>query len=169
MRAEEPVVRRVRPQDWPLVRDLRLEALADTPIAYLEALESAQSLADDDWRARSLRGAVGGDSCQVLAVVGARPVGTSVAFVADGRAWLAAVYVTPSWRGRDLLARLVAPCGAWAAREGLDELRLEVHESNVPARRAYARLGFAETGETTPYPLEPGGLEVVMRRAVQDA
>ena len=169
MRAEEPVVRRVRPQDWRHVRDLRLEALADTPIAYLEALESAQSLTDDDWRARSLRGAAGGDSFQDLALHGERPVGTSVAFVAAGRAWLAGVYVTSSWRGRDLLARLVGPCGAWAAQEGFDELRLEVHESNVPARRAYARLGFVETGETTPYPLAPGGLEVVMRRAVQDA
>ena len=41
-------------------------------------------------------------------------------------------------------------------------LRLEVHETNLRARAAYARLGFVETGATVPYPLEPGGLEVEM-------
>jgi GNAT superfamily N-acetyltransferase len=166
--AEEPVVRRIGPDDWPLLRDLRLEALADTPIAYLETLAAAQALADDDWQARARRGAEGGDSCQVLALTAGKAVGTTVALLADGRAWLAAVYLTRSWRGRDLLARLVSPCEAWAARAGADELRLEVHETNVRARWAYARLGFAETGETLPYPLEPGGLEVVMARVVGD-
>ena len=56
MRAE---VRRIVPDDWPALRALRLEALEDTPIAFLETLEAARALGDEAWRARAARGAVG--------------------------------------------------------------------------------------------------------------
>lgn len=147
------LVRRVSPADGPLLRALRLEALADTPIAYLETLEAATALPDGAWTARAVRGAVGGDSHQVLALDGARPVATTVVFQDADAAWLAAVYVTPSHRGTGLLARLLAPCAAWARERGATELRLEVHEDNPRAAAAYARLGFVATGERRPYPL----------------
>ena len=44
----------------------------------------------------------------------------------------------------------------------LRDLRLEVHEDNGPARAAYARLGFADTGVRRPYPLDPTGDELEM-------
>ncbi len=159
---DEPVVRRVVQADWPALRALRLEALADCPIAYLETLAAAELLADSAWQARAARGARGGDSCQVLALQDGRPVGTCVTFLLDGAPWLAAVYVTPRARGRGLLARLLAPCAEWARAHGGSRLTLEVHEDNGRARQAYARLGFVATGATTPYPLPPGGLEQEM-------
>ncbi|MCW2615448.1 MAG: acetyltransferase [Frankiales bacterium] len=92
-------VRRVGPDDWRLVRALRLEALGDTQIAYLETLAEAQQLDDVAWQARATRGAPGGDSHQVLALQAGRPVGTAVSFVDDRAAWLAAVYLAPAVRG----------------------------------------------------------------------
>jgi ribosomal protein S18 acetylase RimI-like enzyme len=157
-------VRRVVPEEWPALKALRLEALADTPIAYLETLADAQAAPDPLWQQRAARGAVGGDSFQVLAWDGARPVGTAVSFVRDGAAWLAAVYVTPAERGAGLLARLVERCAAWGREQGATALRLEVHEGNARAIRAYEKLGFGDTGERTPYPLDPGGLELLMER-----
>ena len=158
----EVEVRRVVPEDWPALRALRLEALEDTPIAYCEALDAARALDDDAWRARAARGAVGGDSVQVLALRAGEPVATAVGFVEDGRAWLAAVYVTPAERGRALLARLLEPVAAWARGQGCAELVLEVHEDNARARSAYARLGFVDTGRRRPYPLDPSGDELEM-------
>lgn len=152
-------LRRVRPEDWPSSRALRLEALADTPIGFLETLEQAQQADDATWQQRAARGAEGGDAFQVLAWDGERPVGTCVSFVRDGRTWLAAVYLSPGARGRGLLAEMVERCADWARQGGAPELVLEVHETNVRARAAYAKLGFVDTGRTTPYPLEPGGLE----------
>lgn len=152
-------IRRVRPEDWPRTRALRLEALADTPIGFLETLAQAQQLDDAAWQRRAARGAEGGDSFQVLAWDGDRPVGTCVSFVQDGRAWLAAVYVAPDARGQGLLSSMVEACADWARDGGAPELVLELHETNARARAAYARLGFVDTGRTTPYPLEPGGLE----------
>ena len=170
MPAEEPHLRRVGRGDWAALRDLRLEALADTPVAYLETLDAARALGDDAWQARARRGAEGGDSVQVMAFDQQRAVSTSVGFVAGGTAWLAAVYVTPAWRGRGLLGPMVDRVGAWARERGEPRLTLEVHEDNGPARAAYARLGFAETGVRRPYPLDPTGDEVEMvldlRRAV---
>ena len=157
-------VRRVTFDDWRDLRDLRLEALADTPFGYLETLADAQVLPDDAWQARAARGADGGDSFQVMAWDGARPVGTSVSFLRDGRAWLAAVYVAPSHRGRGVLDELVGRCAIWARQQGPTALRLEVHERNTRAQAAYERLGFVATGERAPYPLPPGGEELIMER-----
>ena len=157
-------VRRIRPEDWPASKALRLEALADTPIGFLETLAQAQPLDDATWQARAARGAEGGDSFQVVAETGGRLVGTCVSFVRDGRAWLAAVYLSPEARGRGLLGELVQRCADWARAQGAPELVLEVHEDNARARTAYARLGFAETGTTRPYAPDPSRLELEMVR-----
>jgi RimJ/RimL family protein N-acetyltransferase len=155
-------IRRVRPEDWPRTRSLRLEALADTPIGFLETLELAQQLDDEAWQARAARGAEGDESFQVVAWDGGRPLGTCVSFVGDGRAWLAAVYVTPAARGRGLLGALVRRCADWARERDQPELVLEVHEDNLRARRAYEKLGFVESGATRPYPLDPSRSELEM-------
>ena len=59
---------------------------------------------------------------------------------------------------------MVEQVAAWAGGQGARRLRLLVHESNVPAQRAYARLGFVETGHREPYPLDPTTDEVEMAR-----
>ena len=157
-------VRRVVPDDWPALRALRLEALEDTPIAFLETLEAARALGDEAWRTRAARGAAGGDSVQVLAFDRTgTALGTCVGFVSDDRAWLAAVYVTPAARGRGLLAPMLEQVAAWVGAQGQDVLLLEVHEDNAAARRAYERLGFVATGGRRPYPLDPSGDELEMR------
>ena len=84
-------VRRVREQDWPELRALRLEVLADTPIGFLETPADAERAPDETWRARALRGTPAGDSCQVLGWDGDRPVGTTVGFLRDSAGWLGAV------------------------------------------------------------------------------
>ncbi len=155
MRAELQV-RVAGPDDWALWRDLRLEALEDTPIGFVETFEDAADKTEDDWRSR-----MSNVPFSVLAEVDGVPVGMASAFLYDQRVFLGAVYVTPDWRGCGVLALLVGPVTDWA-RARTDRLVLEVHETNLPARSAYARLGFLDTGATTPYPLEPGGLEVEM-------
>ena len=161
-------IRRVRPEDWQDLRALRLESLADTPLGFLETLADAEAKPDEDWQARAQRGAADGDavrdSFQVLAWDDERPVATTLTFLEDGAAWLAAVYVAPAYRGQGLLAELADRCAAWARERGMSVLRLEVHEDNARAQTAYRRLGFVDTGDRSPYPLPPGGQELVMER-----
>ena len=163
------VVRRIEPVHWAQNRALRLEALENYPLGFLETLESARELADPAWQARAARGAAGGDSFHALAFAGELAIGNSVSFVSDEIAWLAAVYVSPAYRGTGLLARLVDACAGWVLEQGLSSIDLEVHEDNPRARTAYAHLGFVETGDTQPYPLPPGGSELRMRLTLAQA
>ncbi len=148
--------RRVVPGDWPALKALRLEALQDTPLGYLETYADAVRKGDDDWRYRATRGSEGGDSCQLFVLQDGVPVGTALTFARDGHWWVAAVYLRPAARGRGLLAGLVDGLEEHACRGGATSLRLQVHEDNVRARTAYGRLGFVDTGEREPYPLGPG-------------
>ena len=157
-------VRRVTAEDWAGLRDLRLGALDDSPLAFCEAYADAVVLPDERWQERAARGAVGGDSFQVAAWVGGRPVATCTGFRDGDDAVLAGVYVTPTWRGRGLLDRLVDEVDGWARTAGAPRLRLLVHETNAQAQRAYERLGFAVTGHREPYPLDPSTDEVELSR-----
>jgi ribosomal protein S18 acetylase RimI-like enzyme len=160
------VLRRVVPSDWPALRSLRLEALQDTPVAYCESRADALRVPDEGWQARTARGAEGGDAFQVLAWLGGAPVATAVGFLDGGDAVLAAVYVSLAWRGRGLLDRMVDEVAGWAVSRSAPRLRLLVHESNAPARRAYERLGFTATGHREPYPLDPATDEVELACAL---
>ena len=166
--AAEVVVRRVVPGDWPLLRSLRLEALLDTPLAYLETHAEAAGKDERDWRSRATRGSEGGDSCQLLATRDGRAVATAITFPDGGRDavwWVVGVFVTPAERGQGLLDRLLDGLADDALAGGGRLLRLEVHEDNPRARAAYARRGFVETGGRRPYPLG-GGEELEMERAL---
>ena len=158
---------RISEGDWPRLRELRLEMLADTPLAFLETLDSALREPEVEWRSRASRAAREG-SLGLAAVDTASGawLGTMSAYL-DGRgdAMLVSVYVTPSWRGaaRGLTDALLDEIETWA-RAAVPEggLRLHVHEDNPRARAFYTRRGYVETGETIPYPLDRTQNEIEM-------
>jgi RimJ/RimL family protein N-acetyltransferase len=140
VRADALRVDVLTPEDWRRWRDLRLEALQDTPIGYGELHADAVLLTDEEWRARGSRPGI-----KAIAYDGDDPVGMAGGFVGeDGSPVLFGVYVRPAARGGGVLAALVDAVAAWAAPL---ELVLEVHEDNHRACRAYEKLGFALTGE----------------------
>jgi len=164
-------VRRIRAEDWARLRALRLEALADTPIAYLEAYDAAAALKDEEWRFRADRGTWDGRSATFVAEDrDGTWVGMAGAFVADedrSHATVVAVYVSPAHRGRaaGVAIALMAAVERWAREAaGMPELRLLVHEDNVRARRFYEGLGFALTGHREPYQLDETRDELEMSR-----
>jgi len=174
---------RATPDDWVAMRDIRLEMLADTPLAYLETLEAARARTDDQWRERARQhtlpgslvlGAVSDGAVPDDAGPGGEPsgppawVGTMSGYRRpDGVPCLAAVYVAPAHRGTDLPRRLLADVVAWARDDvGADRLLLEVHEHNPRARRFYERAGFVLTGGWTPYRLDPSTRDLEMALAL---
>lgn len=164
---DDVLVRRVTEDDWPLLRAVRLEMLADTPSAYLETLESAAGRDESEWRFRARRGSEGAENLALAAVDPASPqrwVGYLACFVdAPGLAHLVSVYVAPARRGTGLAERLVGEVRRWARDSGgVRRLHLFVHEDNARARAFYRRLGFSETGATMPYELDPTRAEIEM-------
>ncbi len=160
-------VARVAPQDWPAWRAVRLEALADTPIGFLELLADAEQRTDESWRERTTTAAEGDAHGLWLAWDGDRPVGCTgaVRYEPGEHGLLYSVHVSPSHRGTGVLdALLDAACDWLRSLDGVREVRLEVHEDNLRARTAYGRRGFEETGATAPYAPDPRRLELEMRR-----
>ncbi|HEU4674477.1 MAG TPA: N-acetyltransferase [Motilibacteraceae bacterium] len=174
VRADDVVVRQVRPEDWAKLRDLRLEMLADTPLAYLETLADARTKPEADWRQRARRGAglMPGHPTATFVAEGSGGcwLGQMAGYVdAPGSAMLVAVYVAPSVRGRaaGVADALLDAVVAWA-RQHAGTLRLLVHEDNARARAFYLRRGFTETGRTEPYELDPSAREIEMALLLPD-
>lgn len=156
--------------DWTKVRDLRLEMLADTPLAYLERLEDAMRLSDADWQQRISTWAPGRGEAFALVDADDHWLGqVSVQldrWSATPRVWVGAVYLTPAARGRGGAEMLMKAAADWATALGLDELWLEVNDHNPRAIAFYERSGWQRTGSTRPYPLDPEGsseIEMVKR------
>src|SRR4051812_12012057 len=65
-------VHRVTPEDAARMRALRLEMLADSPLAFLETLAQAAARSHDDYRQRIIRSSAGGSVAQFVADPGPR-------------------------------------------------------------------------------------------------
>lgn len=155
-------IRRVRSDEGPRVRDLRLEALADpvAAIAFLETTEQALARPDAEWSERAERNATAPDQAGFVAVLDDVHVGSVVVFprragepdyfqrvpTAD-MATLVGVYVSPRVRGRGVIDALIRAAMDWARDAGYPELTLDVHERNVVAIASYRRAGFEVVGE----------------------
>lgn len=154
--------------DWRAVRDLRLEMLRDTPIAFGETIATAESLGEAEWRMRGARGTDGhGTAVAAIDDDSGRWLGTMGGYLDKGMPLLVGVYVTPEFRGRDagVASALLETIETWAREHG-DTLMLHVHEENVRARAFYASRGFAETGKTHPYVLDRSSRELELVKSV---
>jgi ribosomal protein S18 acetylase RimI-like enzyme len=160
-------VRRVRPADAARMRALRLEMLADSPLAFLETLAEAAARPHAEYTARIAAVSRGGENAQFVVDPGGRLVGHAGGTVVPGEPGLTviyAVYLAPAWRGNGLLGALVDEVAAWSRACGRPELMLEVVVGNDRAYRAYQKLGFVDTGVRVPHPKIPTLTELQMRR-----
>jgi len=160
-------VHRVTAADAGRMRALRLEMLADSPLAFLETLAQAAARPHADYRRRIVQASTGGQLAQFVADPGGRLIGHAGGTVLPeepGATVVFAVYITPAQRGRGVLGDLVEAVAGWSVAMGRRELMLEVVVGNDRAVRAYERLGFEDTGVRVPHPIVPGLLELQMRR-----
>jgi RimJ/RimL family protein N-acetyltransferase len=165
--APPTTVHRVTPADAARMRALRLEMLADSPLAFLETLAQAAARPHADYRRRVVQASTGGQLAQFVADPGGRLIGHAGGTVLPehlGTTVVFAVYITPAQRGRGVLEELVGAVAEWSLAMGRPELMLEVVVGNDRAVRAYERLGFRDTGVRVPHPVVPELRELQMRR-----
>jgi RimJ/RimL family protein N-acetyltransferase len=160
-------VRRVTEDDWALLRRVRLEMLADTPLAYLETVADAEARTEGEWRFRAQRGATGPTDLALAVEDPALPdrwVGYLACFIdAPGQGHVVSVYLAATHRGTGLAERMLDAVVAWARAEArLTRLHLYVHEDNHRAAAFYRRYGFTPTGGSFPYDLDPTKAELEM-------
>ncbi|GAA4046917.1 hypothetical protein GCM10023063_37700 [Arthrobacter methylotrophus] len=160
-----------------MLREVRLEMLSDTPMAYVESLAAARRQTDTQWQERAAT--MSGDSSITLVADdgtdGSRIIGLMRVVVNQPQepsqalqAMLISVYVAPEYRGLGLAARLLdEACAVAGAELGAAVIELGVHEENARARTFYSRHGFEDTGASRPYPQDKTKREVIMARRLQ--
>ncbi|HUC73344.1 MAG TPA: GNAT family N-acetyltransferase [Stellaceae bacterium] len=144
MSAAEARVRRLLGADAALYREIRLEALTQSPEAFGSTFE-AEGVRPLAWFADRLDGAA-----VFGAFDGAELLGIAGLYIQQGRkhahkGTLWTMYVRPSARRAGIGRRLVEAVIEHARRH-VELVQLSVVSSNEPARRLYASLGFVEYG-----------------------
>ncbi|MFC4852471.1 GNAT family N-acetyltransferase [Actinophytocola glycyrrhizae] len=150
---------RLTGDDWRLLRDLRLAALADAPHAFGSSLAGEEGLGEADWRRR-----LAGGLWTVVSPDGV-PAGLVGAYVREpDTPMLVSMWVRPGARGLGIGNLLITDVLRWAAENRWSRVVLRVADGNDAARKLFLRHGFEPTGEREPLASDPGvGTELLAR------
>jgi RimJ/RimL family protein N-acetyltransferase len=162
MTGNDVQIRRAVAGDEPVVREMRLQAMLDTPEAFGSSYDRELGRTEADWRRWLSPGAT------FIADAGGVPRGIVAGVhdtVDEHVVHLMAMWLAPSLRGTGASDRLVSAVVAWGQSEGARAIRLDVMKANERARRLYERCGFRQTGHETRREND-GRVEVRMERAL---
>lgn len=163
-------IRRIRIEEAPRFRELRLRALSDAPSAFGETKDEALRRGPGEWETLVIEGANSDVSIIFVAEYSGNLVGCATGWNGKyyPREQLGAMWVAPEWRGRGVAERLVIAVIDWLNDLGADVVRLSVTLGNEAAARFYRRLGFMETGEREPLDSDPNLTVEYMERSFPD-
>ncbi|HZA26780.1 MAG TPA: GNAT family N-acetyltransferase [Actinomycetota bacterium] len=154
-------VRRLRPEEWPHLKALRLAALAEAPHAFGSTLQHEEAFSDARWQ-EVARGTI------FVAVSDGDWVGMAGGYRHDVpglvRVW--GMWVHPDQRRLGLGRALLEAVVAWARMQNADRIRLGVSESNRPAYELYRAEGFMPTGQRQPLRSDPSIIEIELERRI---
>jgi GNAT superfamily N-acetyltransferase len=137
-------VRRAVIGDEAVLRELRVQALTDSPGAFSSTLERELARTTEDWR----RWMMPGVTFLLEAEGEARGLVAGMRDANDAAVvHLMAMWVHPKYRGTGGADTLVESVKSWAGEVGAGEVRLNVVESNARAARCYEKAGFRSTGK----------------------
>jgi GNAT superfamily N-acetyltransferase len=153
------VLKVLTPVDWPLLKAARLDALKDSPHAFMSRYEVEWDWSEAEWR-RSIEMAT-----WVIARDTERAIGLARS-VAEPELpkvrYLESIWVDPDRRRRGVFRALLHKLADLERHVGATELLLWVLEDNHPARHAYQAAGFEPTGKRQFLP-EIGRFELQLR------
>ncbi|MGI9584287.1 MAG: GNAT family N-acetyltransferase [Acidimicrobiia bacterium] len=152
-------VRAVRDGEWQRLRAIRLEALSDTPEAFITTHAEAEAFPDDVWIDRVRKSSEAVEQTTIVAVDGADTVGLAVGLAPDaandGVVPVVSVYVAPRARRVGVGKRLIQAVETWAASVGANSTSLWVVETNLAAIGFYESMGYRATRNRMPTPAPP--------------
>jgi GNAT superfamily N-acetyltransferase len=160
-------IRRIRPDDGRLLRDLRLRSIADAPDAFGQPLDEARRRPQREWDRNARQSSHGDSRTWLIAETETGSLGLVQGRKRRPRTLLLfSMWVDPDARrlgvGRQLIDRLED----WARGWGATETVLWVLAVNAPAVKFYRDLGFdvARAGQDAEAGARFGAL--AMRRAI---
>ena len=137
--------------EWPLLKRLRVAALADTPDAFGPTVEDARSRPDDYWQTWASRlDPDRGLGLFVLSIDGEPSGLVSATKDRAGVGHIGAMWVAPAARGQHLGSRLLDGALDFLVQSGCRTIELSVTEGNDAPISLYRSRGFALTGGSEP-------------------
>jgi len=152
-----PAVRRIKPDDWPLLRELRLASLLDAPEAFGQTHTNALAIPDAEWQQIARSSATGDGRIWLIARDGDHDVGLVQARRrAPHDCLVFSMWVAPGARRSGVGRLLIDSVAEWARAWGARRIILWVFGANEGAHRFYDEIGFqvvrdgadAESGKT---------------------
>ncbi|MFN8411124.1 MAG: GNAT family N-acetyltransferase [Anaerolineales bacterium] len=148
MTPPELIIRQANVEDADTLRELRLEALQNRPIAFASDYEEESqypvSRTEERLKDQSL-------NATFIAIANSKLVGmTGVSqynhrnVKHNGIIW--GVYVQPAWRGKNISGQLIEACATWARERSIKFIKLGVESRNTSAIHSYLRAGFKVYG-----------------------
>src|SRR5512138_3864113 len=149
------VIAEAQPSDAILFRELRLEGLQDSPVAFSADYQRNLSHLAKYWE--DLLTTHPDESAMFLAkheenLIGMTGIARGGSPKTRHAATIWGVYVKPEWRGLHIAEELIRMCIDWAKARKIVMVKLGVAAVNEPAIRCYERCGFKVYGT------EPGAI-----------
>jgi ribosomal protein S18 acetylase RimI-like enzyme len=158
---DEVEIAALGPEDWELLREIRLRALREAPYAFGSRYDDWVDAPESRWRDR-----VASVPLNLVARRGDELFGmASGSFEGEDGVWLISMWVDPATRRSGVGTALVRAVVDWAATRGRSTYLL-VRSDNAPAIAAYTRAGFDDLGiPPDEDPDEPPEIRMVHRPA----
>jgi ribosomal protein S18 acetylase RimI-like enzyme len=157
-------VRRISPDEGPLLRDIRLRALRDSPTAFAMTHEEEAAYPAELWDEAALTRSSSPTDTTLFCEIDETVVGLVGGYLAaEGWFRLVSMWVEPESRGRGVGRSLTEALVDVAGATGAPEMRLWVNAANGPAIGLYRSIGFTFDGAQQPLPSDPEHVERRMR------
>ena len=146
-------IRPIEENDWSILRDVRLRALANAPLSFGSSLAHEVTFEEPDWIAVIKRGRwfIAFSKYTPVGVIG----GLNHLAQASNEVHLTSFWVDPLFRQFGVGSSLLSAITAWARSMHAARLTLWVSDQSSVACQFYLRKGFVDTGARQPLPSSP--------------
>lgn len=158
-------VRRIRPDDGPVLQAVRLRALQDAPEAFARRYDQAAAMDAAYWQEQARRQSTSDERTTFFLVRHGSVQGMIGAFFENGDrhcAFVCAMWVAPEHRRSGAGAHLADTAARWLVERGAPQVLAWVAENSTPALRFYETLGFLPTGAKGSMPGRPEQAETLL-------
>jgi ribosomal protein S18 acetylase RimI-like enzyme len=156
-----PDIKLLVPDEWPLLRDIRLAALGDSPHAFLSSHQVESAFDELRWRAEFERGE------WTVSIHGDQPTGIVGCTREPGKpayeCYLEYIWVAPEWRNQGVAHNMLTVVLGRLRESGVRTAYLWVLDGNDAAVRLYKRVGFISSDQRQPLAERPGRSEELMQ------
>ena len=143
-------IRLMLPHEWHLHKEVRLQALLDSPHAFGSSYEAEAKRSNSEWQQVIETALAFGKNHVYLAVSGGAVCGLvwcKLSAVEAGLAEIFQMWVNPKYRGMGVGEKLLQAAIECARNHSMDRISLEVTVTNHAAAAFYQSQGFQQVDE----------------------